>query len=332
MKVKIIALSLLSLKSFAVTDWNQLLTIAKKAEIETVTTSGARFDVVKLPGSRVRFYGFKGVQSADMKVVIHSAKKDLEKICNDYSVFQKGFQAELRINIPAISEQMEFTLADGRALNSSLFENKFEVGDVQVDQLPDDMKFPWTMSSADYLKFGSKGVKQGFVQMLNTAIKGSQGEVVVDLSKYNGLACDLAAGYVRPNLNRTVNFERALPEASYWINLESFTEVYRSFWNDHSRLKTNTAEEMKASELVLMGISIADKNSEKDKLLEKSNRISDFLDALKHKSSVLNSVDVNVMNPQEQWNQTFEYSTPKVLQVSQKLSLFNKKIDFSIEE
>lgn len=322
---------LLSAQAFAETNWNELVETVKKAEYETVKLDEGKrveFQIAKLPKNKIRFMGFKNYANENkMKLTIHSSKTDLEKICNDYSVLKKKFTAELSFNTRPVNDYFQFTLKDGRELSSASFENSFSSYEAQVSPLGDMDKTPWTLNSGDFKKMRREGVKEGFASLLNAAIK-EQGSatVVVDLSDYNGIACDLAFGYIKPVVTRTIEFEKALPDSSYWISKENYVELSKNFWGDRSLMQgTHTLAEMKASELVLLGMSLSDRK-DKEAIFKKTGRALGLLNAL-----TSNTVE-EYASPADQWKKTFEYALPTGnTQMKQKMVIQSGEVFTSLE-
>lgn len=337
-KLKIASLVLLlQVNAFANTNWDKLVEVANNVEIENVKADSAgliQFKVAKLPNERIRFMGFTSYNSQSrMILTVHSKKNELEKICNDYSVFKKSFKADLSFNVTPAEDTFEFTMKNGRQFTTLDFENNFTNSEAEA-ALSDSDKFPWILNSGDMGKFKDVGVKQGVVNLLNNAITNREGDMVtVDLSNYNGLACDIASGYMRPSLSKTISFEKALPESSFWINQDSFTEIYKTFWSTHAQITSDLkSEEAKASELVLLGLSLANKPTEKESVFKGKGRVLSLFNALKFNSSLVISKDTQLAVPVDQWKKTFEYSIPTNTQVKQKMTFTGGDISVSLME
>jgi hypothetical protein len=276
------------------------------------------------------------VNSSRVILTIHSKTTDLEKNCSDYTNKKKSFNAELSFSAAPISDQFNFKLSNDVIASTSDFENPFTVGETLAKPLSTEDTAPWTVASGDIKKFRVEGITLGFARLLNAAINARTGNtVIVDLSDNNGLACDLAFGYIKPVITKTLQYERGLPNKKFpWITKEIFSDMYKSFWMDHSKLKieeTNSQND-KSSEMFLLGMKAAEREEVKKIILESPNRPAKLLNAIKFNSSILANKDISVVDPVAQWNQTFDYVIPPTIQVKSDNEIASGAVFVSIVE
>lgn len=326
----------------AVTDWNLLLNDMPQVKLERVTVDSKGYiqmNIAKRPNGKLRFIDFKRyVNSNKIILTIHSKKTsaDLESICNDYSVLKKPFRAELSFSVSPISDQFEFKLNDGSIASTTDFENPFVVSEATLKPLTSNDSSPWMLASGDLKKFNYEGVSFGVSNIINKAIRSRNGNsVMVDLSNYNGLACDLAFGYIQPVIKKTIRSERGLPNNKFpWIKKEVFTKLYKSFWLERSKLKTNDESVVvdKTAEMFLLGMKVGEVENIKKIILENPSRPLKLLNAIKFNSSRLLNTDISVIDLEDQWNQTLDYTIPEVVQMNDEYEIASGPAFVSVVE
>lgn len=325
--------ALLSNSVFSATDWEQLLKVTKSAEFESIVVDPDGFVEVRvahLPNERVRFMGFKKYSNPlKMKLLVSTPTYDMripnfdmKNICNDYVIFKKSFKAVLTFSMSPVEENFQIRLRDGRKISAYEFENPISSSDALVIPLSNSYTFPWTVNSMDLFKFEGKRLQEAIPDLINDEIKKRKSSTVtVDLSDYNGVACDLGLGSIAPVLEKTFTYEKGLPNSSFWINQSKYVEIYNSFWREYSRaIKNVNQEDMKVSELLLLGINLADKDEAVQSLFEKNGRVMTLYNSFKYKK------DKAYDDYEVQWRQTFDYEVAKDTMATQTMVLQSGKV------
>lgn len=328
MKTKLItSMLLLSNMAHATTNWEQLIKetpAAKNSEV-VVDKNYVQLKVVELPNEKIRFDGFTMLTNKEKIKLVIETDKTLKEACSDYvNLGEKfRFKASLAFNKSTINGDFNFSL-NGKVRNSSEFENPISFGKTRFDELG-NAKTPWTNSR----NIGSGiDVAQLYSNVMNEGLQASRGQqVVIDLTSQNGLACDLAFGYIRPTLRTTVSYERSLPQTVVWVSEKNYSELYRVFNDEYKKsIARNGEADMKFNEAIVLGWSLGQLDSDvKDAVFKKFDRAPKLLSTLKVATQTGESNTAI-------WSQTADYIKPENTMTTQNMPIAFDVVKVEIQD
>ena len=329
MKAKIfLSLLILSTAVMAETNWDQLIKEAESATTKTgvIVKDFQEIRVVELKGGKLRFDGFTSMIDKNRMKLIVETDRTLKETC--LSFVERGnkfkFKARLVFNKGPIDSEFSFVL-DEKVRSSREFENPVVIGKTEMRELNPTDSTPFMDRSLESL---GVDVSALYLNLMNNAINSStESQVVVDLSKHNGLACDIGMGFIRPTLVKTVSFDRALPESVSWISESTLTDLYKTFNEELEKsAKLKDIEAQKFNEAFILGWSIAQvKSNLKEVIFSKSERAQKLLRTLKIKTEDRESNTVL-------WRLLSDYEKPAKTLTTQRMPVAVGAVEVKLED
>ena len=287
MKAKLFLSALvLSSTVMAETNWDLLIKEAETAKTKRgiITENFQEIKVVELGGGKLRFDGFTSMIDTNRMKLIVETDSTIKETCLKF--VERGnkykFKARLVFNKGPVENDFSFVL-DNKVHSSSAFENPVVIGKSEMKELNPTDSTPFMNRAFESLNVDVSAL---YLDLMNTAINSSTGsQVVVDLSKHNGMACDIGMGFIKPTLIKIVSYDRALPESVSWISESTLTDLYKTFNEQLEKTtKVKDVETQKLNEAFVLGWSVAQvKSNLSETIFAKSERSQKLLKTLKIK-------------------------------------------------
>lgn len=325
-KLKALAIiSLMSTTAFA-TDWNKLIEQMPTATLQTLKLEtmldSLSVNYASFKDGKFRFVDISEYNNkTPMVLTIESSQEEtIESACTSSARFKNSkFKAQLKLKIPTLN-------IDNLKSNGQLvaFENPLKIDEPKLVLLStQNSRFTWinNMRDGEFKQYGDD-TGAGVTSFIASAIsnRDKEGNVIIDLSKNNGLACDIAVGNIHPTVYRAIESEKGLPlkEAS-WVTKEGFANLYKSFWADplhSSKIQTlPTQKEIESNELILIGMKLAQSEADgfQKNVFRKGARALNLLKAIKLNSERvkdLSEEEIGRLDMEDNLKLTTEYSAP----------------------
>lgn len=299
----------------AETNWDELQEVAKNPKVVSAIDPKTRFEIklIDLGNGKFRIDSFKTVPLSQL-YLIYEGKKDLKDLCSDYYLYKnRAFKAKVLFSKNNEIDYSFFKLENGMSLKKEMIENPILSTEIKVRDLSENDKTIWIDKTFENVKMGGD-VNQYYVNLFNSHIKNSSAdEVQIDLSKLNGLACDIGLGNIKPEITTQVTLEKSLPTISFWLNRELFSEISVHYANMANATQAEASDaKYKDRGHLLLGWSLA--QAELAKRTEEKYLLSKVLSNEKRKNDLFVALERNKNgeNIDIAWKRTFEIEVPKV--------------------
>lgn len=327
-----VLLSLFSTNSFAEINWKKLIDDMPytTSEIVNISENGSiQMNVLIRPEGKLRFNGFNHYLSAsEMTLYIDSPKQNLETLCNDYSLNNKSFKANFTFGVNPTDKTFDFTLQNGKKVSSLNFENPIHFSEPNVE-FKNINNALWIKASNENKKYAPLSTSDWVTQVFKKAISSREQNIVnIDLSSYNGLACDLAFRNIIPRITKNISYISATPEQRKpWLEESKYREIFRSYFKNYELFKnqSNKLSEIETNNAFVLGYTISEDNQLKETLLSTPYLTKLLLNSLVTAKNKFGS-DIFTANSSDFYKNTFEYKVPFVETTSQTLIIQTGKM------
>lgn len=327
-----ILISMVSSLAFA-TDWTEYIKeypSLRETKLRLDNDGHVEAKVFKRASGKYRFLGFNSYSVSKRPIItIDSANiTDTNELCQNSLRLNKKFKATMRLQVDPLFETSnnENSLIKGIALKD--FENPVNVSETVLEFSKAGVGWSF-WDTENTLKANGNPVWTVYLDFLNKAIKesSSSGSVEVDLSEYNGLACDLLDGTLVIRLKKEVSYEAGKPVGQTWLGSDQFTNIYKSFWKTHPLLTFTelTSKENAMAEAALLGY-VSAQEIQSSELFKNNQRIQTLLQSMKLRSEKLKTLQPQDTSSKELIDNlmmTYEYSVPSKLQIQSSYIIFD---------